>query len=101
MGWLADLFAPGRATNARTLDHTGDAFALPVPAHNHPDAFNRPPTPALYTYPPQSPQSYGYVPTSSVFAFFFLLRGLARSSSSQGRPLPRRTPDLPPPHTHG
>jgi hypothetical protein len=69
MRWLADLFSSARARKSQALSHTNDAFAVttasPMP---HPDAFNpdalHTPEPSVYTYPPQGPASYNYVPTT-------------------------------------
>lgn len=72
MGWLADLFSSQRSRKGQALNHTVDAFALPSPSLSHPDAFNPDAlhtpepsmSPSVYTYPPQGPASYGYIPTS-------------------------------------
>lgn len=72
MGWLASLFSSRRARNGQTINSTIDAFSIPSssPINNNdtfnPDSFTTPDSamsPSVYTYPPQGPASYSYVPT--------------------------------------
>ncbi|KAF8061624.1 hypothetical protein FPV67DRAFT_1509680 [Lyophyllum atratum] len=75
MGWLSSLFSS--SDTAAHLSSTHEAFSLPTSSPTftpHPDAFNpgslRSPDldgtmSPTYTYPPQGPGAYGYVPTSA------------------------------------
>ncbi|KAG6918029.1 hypothetical protein DXG01_016881 [Tephrocybe rancida] len=80
MGWLSSLFSSEDTSQysrkGQALSSTHEAFSLPTSSPTfqpHPDAFNPETlqTPDLdssmssaYTYPPQGPGAYGYVPTS-------------------------------------
>ncbi|CAA7265352.1 unnamed protein product [Cyclocybe aegerita] len=84
MGWLSSLFSldktPQRPRTGQVFSSTHEAFSLPTSSPvfaSHPDAFN-PDTlntpdpesarsPATYTYPPQGPGAYGYIPSSAGF----------------------------------
>ncbi|GLB35451.1 putative SMI1 / KNR4 family protein [Lyophyllum shimeji] len=82
MGWLSSFFsstpqASQYSRKGQALSSTHEAFSLPTSSPTfaaHPDAFNPESlqTPDLeatmsptYTYPPQGPGAYGYVPTSA------------------------------------
>ncbi|KAG6845708.1 hypothetical protein H0H87_004974 [Tephrocybe sp. NHM501043] len=81
MGWFSSLFSSGETLpynrRGQALSSTHEAFSLPTSSptlHQHPDAFNPDTlqTPDIdasmspaYTYPPQGPSAYGYVPTSA------------------------------------
>ncbi|KAG6864339.1 hypothetical protein C0991_010340 [Blastosporella zonata] len=73
MGWFSSLFSSADGSRkGQALSSTHDAFSLPTssPTFNqHPDAFNpdtlqTPDLNASYTYPPQGPNVYGYVPNT-------------------------------------
>ncbi|KAF8188355.1 hypothetical protein BJ912DRAFT_968625 [Pholiota molesta] len=84
MGWLSSLFSfdsPQSARKGQIFSSTHEAFSLPTSSpvtSSHPDAFNpdalNTPDPesarsaTSYTYPPQGPTTYGYIPSSSAFA---------------------------------
>ncbi|KAG7086579.1 hypothetical protein E1B28_002525 [Marasmius oreades] len=70
MNWFTSLFSPGSSQRkGQAIISTHEAFSIPSASpilSSHPDSFN-PDTPSIsnYTYPPASPVSYGYLPTSS------------------------------------
>ncbi|KAK7049325.1 Meiotic Sister-Chromatid recombination aldehyde dehydrogenase [Paramarasmius palmivorus] len=73
MNWFSSLFSSGSSQSSRkgqAISSTHEAFSLPTSSpifSSHPEPYNpdTPNTATSYTYPPPSPNSYGYMPTST------------------------------------